>query len=108
VSLAAGARCHLYRDLNVAAEQRQEVHESLGGETGKLTPQKTRNLGLIDLEYMGGASLREPPRANGLGYADRKVGLSETLFGFRQTDVGEDVPAAVFDLNFLAHARYPL
>ena len=78
------------------------MHESLGGEAGKLAPQEARNLRLIDFQYVGGASLRESPRANGLGYADRKVGLSETLFGFGQTDVGENVAAAFLDLNFLS------
>ncbi|HEV3482099.1 MAG TPA: hypothetical protein VGR97_07195 [Candidatus Acidoferrales bacterium] len=45
---------------------------------------------------------------NSLSYADRKVGLGETLFWLRQTDVGEDVAAAFLDLNSLAHACYYL
>jgi hypothetical protein len=44
------------------------VHEAFGGEAGKLTPQEARNLGLIDFQNVGGASLRESPHTNSLSY----------------------------------------
>jgi len=75
------------------------VHEPLGGEAGKLTSQKARNLRLIDFQYVGGTSLGESPRANGFGYTDRKIGFGETLFRVGQTDVSEDIAAALLDLN---------
>ena len=53
---------------------------------------------------MGGASLRESPRANGLGYAYRKVGLRESFFGVRQTDVSENIAPSFLDFNSLAPA----
>ncbi len=83
------------------------MHEPFGGEAGKLTPQEARNLGLIDFQYMGGASLSEPPRANSLSDANRKVGLGETLLRVGQTDVSEDIAAAFLDLNSFAHCLLP-
>jgi hypothetical protein len=103
VALTTRSRRAFYDDLDVSAKQGQEVHEPLGGEAGKLTPQKARNLGLIDLQYVGGASLSESPRANSLGDTDREIGFRETLFRVGQTDVGEDVAAAFLDLNSLRH-----
>jgi hypothetical protein len=38
---------------------------------------------LINAQHMRGASLSWSPRANGLAYSDRKVGLGETFFGVR-------------------------
>ena len=103
VSLAAGARRGLNRDLDISSKKGQKVHEPFGGEAGKLTPQKAGDFRLIDFEYSGGLSLGEPPRANGLRNADRKASFGEALLGVRQTDVGEYVPATFFNLNSLAH-----
>jgi len=52
---------------------------------------------LIDLQYVGGAILGESPRANGFGYRDRKIGLHETLFRVRQTEVREHIAAPFLD-----------
>ena len=79
------------------------MHKPLSGKAGKLPPQKARDFGLIDFQYVGSTSLRESPRANGLGYADRKVRLGEAFFGVGQADVGENVAAALLDRNFLIH-----
>jgi len=82
------------------------MHEALGGEAGKLTSQKAGNLGLIDFQDVGGAGLSESAGANGLGNADGKIGLGEALFRVGQTDVGENVAAALLDLYFFAHTCY--
>jgi hypothetical protein len=90
-------------DLNVSAKQRQKVHEPLGGEARKLAAQEAGDFGLVYFKRVGSLSLREPPSADGFANAYRKVGLRETLFGIRKTDVSEYVPAAFLDLNLLPH-----
>jgi len=70
------------------------MHEPLGGEAGKLAAQKAGDFRLVYFQYVGSASLVEPPRANGLANADREAGFGETFFRVCQTDISEDVPAA--------------
>ena len=84
------------------------MDKAFGREAGKLTSQKARNLGLINVQDVGGASLGESPRANGLGNADRKVGFGKTVFGVGQTNVCENIAAAFLDLHFFPHAHYSL
>jgi hypothetical protein len=103
VPLPARSGSGLHSDLNVSTKQGQEVHEPLGGETGKLAAQEAGDFGLVDFKRAGSLSLREPPRANRFADAYRKVCLRETLFGIGKTDVSEYVPAAFLDLNLLPH-----
>lgn len=57
-SLTAGAGRAFYHDLDVAAEQRQELHESLRGETRKLPAEQARDFWLVNFQYPGGVCLR--------------------------------------------------
>ena len=83
------------------------MQKPLSGKAGKLTPQKARDFGLIDFQYVGSASLRESPRANGFTNTDRKVRLGEAFFGVGQADVSENVAAALLDRNCLIHFLLP-
>lgn len=83
------------------------MHEALRGEAGKLAAQEAGNLRLVDFQDASGLDLGESSRANGFRNADRKVCLGQTLFGVGQTDVGEDVAAAFFDLNSFSHGLSP-
>jgi hypothetical protein len=56
-SLAAGAGRALYHDFDVAAEQGQELHESLCGEARKLPAEETRDFWLINFQYPGSICL---------------------------------------------------
>jgi transcriptional regulator with XRE-family HTH domain len=58
---------------------------------------------LVNFEYAGGLNSGEPPRANAFADANRKIGLRQTALRVGQTNVGENVPAAFLDLDFLAH-----
>lgn len=65
--------------------------------------QEAGDFRLVYLEYVRGPSLCESPRSNGLGYADREVGLGESLLGIGQTDVRENVAAAFLDSNSISN-----
>jgi hypothetical protein len=51
--------------------------------------------------------LREAPRSNGFGYADRKVGLRETFFRVGQTNISENIAASLLAFNLFAHLCDP-
>lgn len=82
------------------------MHQPFRREARKLATQEPGDFRLVDFEYVCGASLGESPRSNGFANADRKVGLGEAFFGIGQTNVGENVAAAFFDLNLFLHSCY--
>jgi len=55
--LAASAGSAPYHDFDVAAEQVQELHESLCGETRKLPAEEAGDFWLINFQYPGGVCL---------------------------------------------------
>ena len=81
------------------------MHQPLGGKTRKLATQEAGDFRLIDFQDVRGASLRKPPRPNRFGNAHRKVGLGETFFRIGQTNISENVAAALLDFNLFADAK---
>jgi hypothetical protein len=71
------------------------VHEAFGGKAGKLATQEAGDFRLVDFQDPGGLNLREAPCGDGLGHADRKIGLGQTPLGTGQTSISKCVPAAV-------------
>jgi hypothetical protein len=56
-----------------------------------------------NVEYVGGASLGEPPCTNAPRNTKCKSGFGETLLRAGQTDIGKNVAAAFLDRNFIGH-----
>src|SRR5216117_2299208 len=95
--------CALYDDFNIAAKQREELHESFGRKTGKLSAQQTGNLWLVDLQYAGGAGLCEPPRADCGTYPKSEMSLGQSFFWIGKPQVGKYIAGALFDHNSFGH-----
>jgi hypothetical protein len=75
VPLAPGTGGRLDDDLDIAAEESEEVHQPFGGEAGELAAKQSRDLRLIDLEQIRRPDLSEPAGANGFGDPQRQFSL---------------------------------
>jgi hypothetical protein len=83
-------------NLNISAQQSEEMHKALSGKSGEPALQKTGYFRLIDLQNAGGARLGEAADANCFGDANGEVGFCQALFWVWQADIGEYIVAALF------------
>jgi hypothetical protein len=99
----AGAWCGFDDNFNVTAEECQEVHEALSGETRKTPAQETRDFRLIDFQDPGRPSLSKPAPTDRRGDANRKISLSQTLLRIWQANVCKYISAAFHYIDSSTH-----
>src|SRR6202044_2296907 len=89
-----------YGDFHVLADRCQEAHEALTGKVRQPPVEQRRHLWLIDAHEGRGRGLCQTSTLDCLTNVACKLRLRQLLFRFRQTHVGEDVPAALGHRNF--------
>ena len=94
-------------NLDVPVEADEEQQQAFEGKAGETPVHDGRDLGLIELEQLGGFGLGQVALADNLGDLARQGRLDQTLLRFGQTEIGKDVAGTLFAHAIFTHDPYP-
>lgn len=99
-----------YGYFDVLAERGEKIHEALDRKGPGLAPHERGDVRLLDAEDFTRLSLCKPALFNQAVDAQCQMRLELLTFGVRKPEVGENVAAALSDLDFafLFHGQFCL
>ena len=83
-------------DLDILPQGCEKVHEALDRERAGAVAHQCGNVGLLDAEELSRFGLGQPALLDQAVDLQREPRFQEFLLGMGKTEIGEDIPAALF------------